>query len=99
MTTLDRLKQILLAQYPLQAEAITPDASLEGLDIDSLGVMELFFAVEDEFGISVPNDKRDIKTVGDLVDYIDQLASQQNMAAMPAQRAEAHDTGTQRTVP
>lgn len=97
MTTLERLQHILLAQYPLQAEAITPNAKLEGLDIDSLGIMELFFAIEDEFGISVPNDKREMKTVGDLVEYIDALASQQGVSCLPASRDQAHVDGAGRT--
>lgn len=82
MTTLDRLQTILMAHYPLQREALTRDARLEQLDIDSLGVMELFFAIEDEFKLSVPNEKQDIETIGDVVDYIDRLITEQHGAAM-----------------
>ena len=91
MTTLDRLQKILMAHYPVQAESITRDARLEQLDIDSLGLMELFFAIEDEFGISVPNDQRAMHTVGDLVDYIDTLQSQPSVAGTALHGSAASD--------
>ena len=77
MTTLARLQTILLTNYPLEREALTRDALLEQLEIDSLGVMELFFSIEDEFKLTVPNDKVDLKTLGDVVDYIDRLTAEQ----------------------
>ncbi|MDQ9169251.1 acyl carrier protein [Oxalobacteraceae bacterium R-40] len=98
MSTLERLQKILMAHYPLQKESITPSAKLEQLDIDSLGVMELFFAIEDEFGISVPNDKRSMQTVGDLVDYIDELLSANGSSAVPGKSAVAAQN-PQRAVP
>lgn len=78
MTTLARLQAILIENYPLEREALTRDALLENLEIDSLGVMELFFSIEDEFKLNVPNDKVDLKTLGDVVDYIDRLAAEQH---------------------
>lgn len=78
MTTLARLQTILINNYPLAREALTPDAMLENLDIDSLGVMELFFSIEDEFKLDVPHDKVDLKTIGDVVDYIDRLMAEQH---------------------
>jgi acyl carrier protein len=81
MTTLSRLQTILINNYPLEREALTRDALLESLDIDSLGVMELFFSIEDEFKLNVPNDKMDLKTLGDVVDYIDRLIAEQHGAA------------------
>ncbi|MES2535435.1 MAG: phosphopantetheine-binding protein [Pseudomonadota bacterium] len=78
MTTLARLQSILIASYPLTREALTPDARLDNLLIDSLGMMELFFNVEDEFKLKVPNDRVDLKTVGDVVRYIDRLIAEQH---------------------
>jgi acyl carrier protein len=78
MTTLERLQTLLLDHYPLQREDLTPQARLEDLQIDSLGVMELFFNIEDEFQIKVPNDQVQLQTVGDVVDYIDRLIAEQN---------------------
>jgi acyl carrier protein len=78
MTTLTRLQTILINNYPLEREALTRDALLESLEIDSLGVMELFFSIEDEFKLNVPNDKVGLKTLGDVVDHIDRLMAQQH---------------------
>jgi acyl carrier protein len=83
MTTLERLQDILLKNYPLEREALVSDALLENLEIDSLGVMELFFSIEDEFKLNVPNEKVDLKTLGDVVDYIDHLSAQQHIARTP----------------
>jgi acyl carrier protein len=78
MTTLERLQTILMASYPLEREQLSPDAMLSSLDIDSLGVMELLFAIEDEFILKVPNDAQDLKTVGDVVRMIDDLQQSQS---------------------
>jgi acyl carrier protein len=78
MTTLERLQNILMKNYPLMREALMPEALLEDLEVDSLGVMELFFSIEDEFKLSVPNDRLDLKTIGDVVGYIDRLIAEQH---------------------
>ena len=77
MTTLERLQTLLIKHYPLQREDVTPQARLEDLEIDSLGVMELFFSIEDEFHIKVPNEQVPLQTVGDVVAYIDRLIAEQ----------------------
>ena len=52
--TFNQLRRILLRDYPLDPGVITPVAALDSLGIDSLGVAELLFNIEDEFKISVP---------------------------------------------
>ena len=56
-------------------EQITPASRLvEDLGADSLDVVELIMAFEDEFGISLPDeDIASMKTVGDVVSYIGKL--------------------------
>lgn len=85
MTTLPRLQDILIKNYPLKREELTPERQLIDLDIDSLGVMELLFAIEDEFGLDIPNDKQELRTLADVVDYIDRLLAQQQ-AEQPEER-------------
>ena len=80
MTTYERLQAILVKDYKLAPEALTLDAPLEGLGIDSLGVAELLFNVEDEFGIKLPPDPVQLPTVGDVVRYIDKLVAAQRPA-------------------
>jgi acyl carrier protein len=78
MSTLERLQTILINSYPLQPEALAPEARLEQLEIDSLGVMELFFSIEDEFKLTVPNEQQNLATIGDVVAYIDRLIAEQH---------------------
>lgn len=78
-TTFERLRTILVADYKLAPESLTLDAPLEALGIDSLGVVELLWTVEDEFRIKLPQDPIPLPTLGDVVRYIDEM-----VAAQPA---------------
>ncbi len=50
---------------------INRDATLEGLDVDSLDLVELAQIVEDEFGVELDGDSvKDVRTVGDVVDLV-----------------------------
>ena len=79
-TTLERLRAILVKDYKLDPEKLTLDVPLEGLGIDSLGVAELLFNVEDEFRIALPPEPVQLPTVGDVVRYIDALVAAQHGA-------------------
>ena len=63
------------------------DARLEDFAIDSLGLIEIMFAVEEEFGITVPpaapDTSKSIVTLDDLVRHIDRLVSEQHGATRP----------------
>jgi len=52
---------------------ITPEKSfLDDLDVDSLSMVEIATAAEDQFGVRIPDeDLKDLKTVGDAVSYIE----------------------------
>ena len=76
-TTLDRLRLQLVKDYKLDPAQLTPDARLETLGIDSLGVAELMFNIEDEFKVTIPGEPVVLKTVGDVVGYIDDLVAAQ----------------------
>ena len=82
-TTFDRLCAILAKDYKLDAGQLTPDAPLESLGIDSLGVADLLFNVEDEFRIALPPEPVQLLTIGDVSRYIDAL-----IVAQHAQRAK-----------
>jgi len=77
MDTYTTLRDILVEQFEKDAASITPEATLESLDIDSLETFELIFEAEDKFGIKVPNEKVDIKTFQDVVTLIDDLRNAQ----------------------
>ena len=92
--TFDRLRAILLRDYPINPGAVTPDAALESLGIDSLGVAELLFNIEDEFKISVPADQVTLASVGDVARFIDGLiAAQQAQQAQQAPQAAPGQPG------
>ena len=77
MDTFATLRDILVENFEKDAGSITPDATLETLEIDSLETFELIFEAEEKFGIKVPNEKIDIKTVQDVVTLIDGLRNAQ----------------------
>lgn len=90
MTTLERLEKILEERYHVDPAHITLDASIESLGLDSLGMTELLFFIEEEFQISLPYEPVSLRTVGDAVGYIDEvLATHPAGTARPADAARA----------
>lgn len=77
MNTLERLRTLLAADFGLDAARLAPDATLEDLEIDSLRMIEIAFAVEDAFHVTVGAEPAElmarVKTLGDLAAYIDGL--------------------------
>lgn len=69
----EKLKDLVVDQLSVDEDAVTMDAKMtEDLEADSLDVVDLLMAVEEEFGVSVPDeDLKDIKTVGDIASYIE----------------------------
>ena len=68
----ERLKEVLVSELGLDSDKINEDASFEeDLEVDSLGVVELLMALEDEFGVKIPDEEaEDIHTVGQAVDLV-----------------------------
>ncbi|WP_296903489.1 acyl carrier protein [Polaromonas sp.] len=71
--TYDWLCKMLVAEYKIEPSKLALDAPLADLGIDSLGMAELLFNVEDEFGITLPPEPVELPTVGDVVRFIDAL--------------------------
>ena len=90
-TTFERLRAILIKDYQLAPESLTFDAPLEALGIDSLGVAELLFNIEDEFRVTLPPEPVQLATIGDVVGFIDDLVAAQRGGAAPAPEATAPD--------
>ncbi len=70
----DKVKSIIVEQLGVDEEEVTPDASfVDDLGADSLDVVELVMAFEEEFGVEIPDDAAEkITTVKDAIVYIDQ---------------------------
>ncbi len=68
----DRIKQIIADQLGVDEDEIVPEASfIDDLGADSLDIVELIMAFEEEFDIEIPDeDAEKIKTVQDVIDYI-----------------------------
>jgi acyl carrier protein len=67
-----RLTQVLVDELGLDADKISEGANFEeDLEVDSLGVVELLMALEDEFGVKIPDeDAENIHTVGQAIDLV-----------------------------
>lgn len=73
MTTFDKIKDMIVDQLDVEADEVTMDANIqEDLGADSLDIVDLIMAVEDEFEVKIDDDvSENIKTVGDIVKFID----------------------------
>ncbi|HEY5540171.1 MAG TPA: acyl carrier protein [Coriobacteriia bacterium] len=69
---LDKVKAVVVDQLNVEEDEVVDDASfIDDLGADSLGIVELVMALEEEFGVSIPDEAAEsIKTVGDAVSYI-----------------------------
>ena len=67
-----KMTELLVEELGLDADKITMGATFEeDLEVDSLGVVELLMALEDNFGVQIPDDEAEsLVTVGDAVDLV-----------------------------
>jgi acyl carrier protein len=80
-----RVHEILAEQAMIDPEGVTDDASPQDLGIDSMGLVEAIFAIEEGFDISVPfnanapaESEFDISSVGAIVAAVERLVAQQH---------------------
>ena len=60
-----------LVELGTERDALSREATLEDLDVDSLDLVELAQIVEDEYGVELKGDDvKDVKTVGDVIDLV-----------------------------
>lgn len=72
MATLDTVKEVLESNLDIDPENVTEDATFEDLGIDSLDMVELICDLEEKCGVDF-GEPEGLTTVGDLVEYIDNL--------------------------
>ncbi len=72
MEVIDRVKKIIIDQLGIDASKITEESSfVDDLGADSLDIVELIMAFEEEFNVEIPDeDAEKIKTVGDATKYL-----------------------------
>ena len=70
----ERVKEIIVEQLGVEEDEVLPAAKfIEDLGADSLDTVELIMALEEEFGIEVPDEQAEkLLTVGDVVKYIEE---------------------------
>jgi len=80
-TTFETMKRIIVKDYELAPERLTPDTPLTDIDLDSLAITELIFALEDEFNVVAKTNGQGMQTLGDIAAYIDQLIAERDTPA------------------
>ena len=71
MDVFDKVKSIIVDQLGRKPEDVTIKTSFEDMDVDSLDVVELIMAIEDEFEITIDDEAAgNFKTMNDLVEFI-----------------------------
>jgi acyl carrier protein len=81
-TTFETMKRIIVKDYELAAERLTPDTPLADIELDSLAVTELIFSLEDEFNVTAKTNGQGMQTLGDIARYIDQLIAERDAPAV-----------------
>jgi acyl carrier protein len=69
-----KLIEIVRKEKQIPDEHLTPETNLAEAGIDSLDALTILFGIEEEFKISIPDDRaRAIKTFGDMIDVVESL--------------------------
>ncbi|MCR5121661.1 MAG: acyl carrier protein [Ruminococcus sp.] len=74
----EKVRDLVAEQFDIEADEVTAESQIvDDLGADSLDVVDLISAVEDEFDVQIPDEKVEgIKTVGDIVAFIESFASE-----------------------
>lgn len=71
-----KLVRIVREEKDVPDDKLTPETPLADAGIDSLDALTILFAVEEEFKISIPDDRaKAIKTFGDMIDVVESLTA------------------------
>jgi acyl carrier protein len=77
MKSIELISNFLNARQGIETSRIVPEALLADLGVDSLMMLELVFEFEDSFGITLPEDLKSPRTVGEMVALMDGLIARQ----------------------
>lgn len=74
MTTLQKVKNLVADHLCIPVDSIADDADIvKDLNADSIDLVEMIMTFEDEFGVSIPDEKvSGIKTISDIVKFVDE---------------------------
>ena len=79
----DKIKDIIVEQLDVEEDAVTMEASItDDLGADSLDVVDLVMSIEESFDVEIPDEEvENIKTVGDIVKYIETLMTKARLTS------------------
>ena len=80
MAVEDKIKGLVAEQLGVSEDEVTPEASFtDDLGADSLDIVELVMAIEEEYGIEIPDDDAEkIQTIQDAISYIEERTQKDN---------------------
>ncbi len=69
-----KIKDLIVEQLAVAATEVVPEASfIDDLGADSLDIVELVMAIEEEFGLEIPDDDAEkIQSIGDAISYVEE---------------------------
>lgn len=71
--TAERIRQLFLEHFDLEPGRLQSEATVESLGLDSLDMVDFIYTLEKEFGIQLPEREMRPRTLGDIVELVDQL--------------------------
>jgi acyl carrier protein len=74
MAVEDKIREIVVEQLSVTAEEVIPESSFtDDLGADSLDIVELVMAIEEEYGLEIPDDDAEkIQTIQDAINYVEE---------------------------
>lgn len=79
--TLSKIQSMLASEYDIPMDKLAPEQALAELGIDSLTTIEFMFKLEDEFAISLAEERGDLKTVRDIATLVEGVRAKQGRPA------------------
>jgi acyl carrier protein len=89
MTTFDGIRALIVRDFDLPAERLRRETPLTEIELDSLAITELVFAIEDEFHVTADNSIPRFEKLGEIADYIDRLIAERDTKPSPAAKPAA----------
>ncbi|MBM4335714.1 MAG: acyl carrier protein [Deltaproteobacteria bacterium] len=80
MAVEDKIREIIIEQLGVAAEEVVPEASfIDDLGADSLDIVELVMAIEEEFGLEIPDeDAERMQNIGDAISYVEERTAERD---------------------
>jgi acyl carrier protein len=85
MSTIDQILDVVAAKTGIDRKRLVPEAKLAELDVSSLDMVEVMFALEEKFGIELPfnanTSAAEFDTVGDVIAGVEKQMAQKSAAS------------------